>query len=168
MSIRLLCVVCQKGSEQFSLINFMNAAGEALTKQNLCDECRVGRTLKCEEHNEQHVVLIDCSSVCPSCVRKQWVAIHDARPEYWKAAFQTFTKIVPKTDRKDFLHVMRCALDDKKALVGQCLVTAIVVFSQRHRVTFEVALRYAHKHVARTKSLFTILPSSDPKKRFRP
>ena len=166
MSIKLLCVVCSRGSEEFSVVRYLDANGDALIKQNLCDKCRAGRKLKCAIHREAHVVLIDGSSVCASCVRKQWMEIHDGKPAYWQAQFHTLAKHVPRTDHDEFLRIMRCATDERRAWVGQCLVTALVVLAHRRNTSFAVAHRYATRFIPRSKTFFTILPSSNPNYRY--
>ncbi|GEM_PF-5085645 len=163
MSIKLLCVVCQKGSHEFSLVHFMDADGFGHPGQYMCDNCRGGRPLICKQHNEPHVVFIDGSSACPTCVREISTADYLVSGKIWKRMYNMLGKFVPQGDRAGFLRIMRNATDHH-ALVGECLVRAVVAFCLRNQISLLTAVRFTRIEVSRRKSFFVILPSAKPQK----
>lgn len=167
MAIKLLCVVCETGSEDFSLVHYMDADGFGHEDKNLCNRCRGSRTLRCDKHNEPHVVFIDGSSVCPTCVKEKAEEEFVVRAKYWKQLYAALSQLVPQQDRSDFLRIMRTATE-KHALAGECLVRAVVAYSERTGITFATAVRFARTLIRRYKSFFTILPSRDSAQRYKP
>lgn len=168
MAIRLSCIICGRGTENFVVIDYMDAHGIAHRHCKLCRQCLGSRSTQCGIHKEGKVLFIDNTMVCPACVQRGSVRRYRRNPAHYWSLVNKFAQVVPKADITEFEELVKTSTE-RKASPALCLVIALQAFALRYHAKVDDVESELFARLEQTPSLIaTLLPSSDPQKRFKP
>lgn len=172
MPIKLRCKICEQDKPNVTKKDFITADG-ICEQHNVCDDCFGGFIKRpdrnyCPTHKESFVIFINFTSVCRVCVEKAALAEAKNNPEGLKKEWKKVARLVPLADKSEFLKLIRAVTQPR---MSQKLCWACAKHSQVqcYNLDPEKVVEQAIIELKINHSLvITMLPSSDPAKRYRP
>lgn len=164
MPIRLVCDICGAATSDCAYLPLFKATGIFNPTALVCGKCLAGRKKICRRHKLEMVFFIDATCICPKCVEDKARESYHLDPKSYEDLFLQLSGIVGEKDSEEFVSIMRVATFDD-ATFGQCLAFGLESFAQRMKKRRSVSFRYARIIIAKSRTFYAILPSSDPAKR---